>query len=145
MNPLLRRASRLLVVDPDHHILLFQYEDDRGKWWATPGGRLEGRETFEEAAAREAKEELFLTEVVTVPVWERTVEFTSLGKVIQQAERYFLLRMARSDIALEENVREAHRRDGIVATRWWAFDEITATTERVFPEDLGERLRNLLL
>jgi 8-oxo-dGTP pyrophosphatase MutT (NUDIX family) len=133
----------LLVIDTDGHVLLFQYEDDRGKWWATPGGGLEGEETFEEAASREAEEELSLTRVVAVPLWERSIEFTSMGRMIRQAERYFLVRRARADVALGENVREAHRREGIVAARCWSPDEIRATTERAFPEDLGERLRGL--
>ena len=38
MDPLQRRAARLLVIDPENSVLLFQYEDDRLKWWATPGG-----------------------------------------------------------------------------------------------------------
>ncbi len=29
MDPLLRRAARLVVIDPENSVLLFQYEDDR--------------------------------------------------------------------------------------------------------------------
>jgi hypothetical protein len=46
---LIRRASRLLLVDGARRVLLFKYEDDRGTWWATPGGGLEKAESFEEA------------------------------------------------------------------------------------------------
>ena len=48
MQPTPRRAARLLVVDPNSGtVLLFQYEDDGRRWWATPGGGLEADETFE--------------------------------------------------------------------------------------------------
>ena len=59
MEPTPRRAARLLVIDPiSGAVLLFQYEDGGRRWWATPGGALDGDETFEEAAIREATEEL---------------------------------------------------------------------------------------
>jgi hypothetical protein len=58
-------------------------------------------------------------------------------------ERYYLMRLSRGDVVLGESVREAHRREGIVASRWWSLEEIERTTEEVFPVDLGERLRRL--
>ncbi|MBZ5497158.1 MAG: NUDIX domain-containing protein [Acidobacteriia bacterium] len=143
MDPLQRRAARLLVIDPENSVLLFQYEDDRLKWWATPGGGLEGEETFEEAAAREAAEELSLTGGTLTPLWCRTVEFTFRGQSVRQVERYFLMRISRHDVALAETVQEAHRREGIIAARWWSLAELETTSERVFPEDLCEYLRGL--
>ncbi|MDP2859909.1 MAG: NUDIX domain-containing protein [Bacillota bacterium] len=142
MEPLLRRAARLLVVDRENRILLFQYEDGGQKWWATPGGGLDDEETFEEAAAREAAEELSLTRPTLEPLWRRTVEFAFRGQAIRQVEHYFLMRLARSDIVLDQTVREAHGREGIIAARWWSLEEIEATSEQVFPEDLCERLRS---
>ena len=38
MRPSLRRASRLLILDPENRVLLFRYEDAGRTWWATPGG-----------------------------------------------------------------------------------------------------------
>ena len=141
MDPVLRRAARLLVMDPEHSVLLFQYEDERRKWWATPGGGVEGGETSEQAAAREAAEECSLTGTALIALWTLTVEFTLRGQSIRQIERYFLMRVSRQDVALGDLVREAHRREGIVAARWWSLDEIDTTSERVFPGDLCERLR----
>ena len=143
MDAVLRQAARLVVIDPDSKVLLFQYEGDRRKWWATPGGGLEAEETFEEAAAREAMEELSLTCTTLIPLWCRTVEFTIRGQLIRQVECYFLTRLSRPDAALGHTMREAHRREGIVAARWWSLEEIDTTSERVFPEDLCERLRDL--
>ena len=43
----------MLVIDPKSGaVLLFQYEDGGRRLWATPGGALDGGETFEEAAIR---------------------------------------------------------------------------------------------
>jgi 8-oxo-dGTP pyrophosphatase MutT (NUDIX family) len=121
-------------------VLLFQYSDQRSTWWATPGGALEGSETFEEAAAREAQEELGLTQVTFDPLWDRTTEFESRGILIRQTERYFLVDRKGSDITLGREVRDAHDAEGILALKWWLPSEIDLTRERVFPEDLLARL-----
>ncbi len=145
MEPELRRAARLVVVDPDKNVLLFQYEDDLRTWWATPGGGLENEETFEDAALREASEELSLTCAMLVPLWRRTVEFRMRGQLVRQVESCFLTRVSRSDVALGPAVAEVHRREGIVAARWWSLEEIETTSERIYPEDLCESLRGLKL
>jgi 8-oxo-dGTP pyrophosphatase MutT (NUDIX family) len=143
MDQIFRRAARLLVVDPEGCVLLFQYEDDGRKWWATPGGGLESDETFEQAAAREAAEELSLTLITFTPLWCLTVDFSFRGQSINQVERYFLVRVSREDVGLSDIVSDAHRREGIVDAHWWSLDEIETTSEQVFPTDLRERLREL--
>lgn len=135
-----RRASRLLVLDEARRILLFHYRDDRGAWWATPGGGLEGSESFEDAAIRESGEELGLSDVSLAYQWERTSEFESRGQSIRQVERYFLVRGVGEAGASDAGVREAHALEGILATRWWSRIELRETAERVFPEDLADRL-----
>lgn len=139
-----RRASRLLVLDEARRILLFHYRDDKGAWWATPGGGLEGTESFEEAAIRESEEELGLSNVSLDYQWERTSEFQSRGQSIRQVERYFLVRGVSGAIAIDASVREAHALEGILATRWWSRIELRATGERVFPEDLADRMDTML-
>jgi 8-oxo-dGTP pyrophosphatase MutT (NUDIX family) len=143
MDQIFRRAARLLVVDPEGCVLLFQYEDGGRTWWATPGGGLERDETFEQAAAREAGEELALTLTTFMPLWCLTVNFSFRGESIHQVERYFLVRISRDDVGFGEIVRDAHRREGILAAHWWSLAEIETTSEHVFPEDLRQRLRDL--
>jgi 8-oxo-dGTP diphosphatase len=144
IEPTSRRAARLLVIDPDSGaVLLFQYEDAGRRWWATPGGAVEGEETFEEAAMREAAEELGVAVAArrVVPLWRRTVEFSFRGVHVRQDEQYFLLRMSARDVDFGREVGEAHRHEGILATRWWTLEEIETTSEQVFPEDLSQRIR----
>jgi 8-oxo-dGTP pyrophosphatase MutT (NUDIX family) len=135
-----RRASRLVVADRDRRILLLQYEDDQGRWWGTPGGGLEAGEGFEEAARREAGEELGLAAPVLEPLWHMHAEFEAGGVLLRQEERYFLIRTGESELRLGDTVREAHATEGILAARWWLLDELLTTSERVFPEDLAARL-----
>ena len=136
----------MLVIDPaSGAVLLFQYEDDGRRWWATAGGALEGDETFEEAAVREAAEELALSSRSVLPLWHGTAEFSFRGIAVRQEERYFLLRIATGAVPLGQEVREAHRHEGIVAARWWTLDDIETTSEQVFPEGLAQRVRDLRL
>ncbi len=138
-----RRAARLVIVDQINSVLLFQYEDGGRRWWATPGGGLEENETFEEAAAREAREELSLTDLSLTPLWSRTVDFSFNGRPVRQFEHYFLFRL-QHDQRFRTSVGETHRREKIVAIRWWSAEELKRTSEQVFPEDLHERLGALL-
>ncbi|QJF26459.1 NUDIX domain-containing protein [Acinetobacter baumannii] len=59
----IRKSSRLLVINENHQILLFQFTHINDalagqSHWATVGGGLEEGETFEQAACRELYEEL---------------------------------------------------------------------------------------
>lgn len=143
MDQIFRRAARLLVLDPEGHVFLFQYQDDGRNWWATPGGGLEGDETFEQAAAREAGEELDLTLTTFRPLWCLTANFSFRGQSIHQVEHYFLVRTSRDDVKCGDVVGDAHRRESIVGGRWWSAAELEMTPDQVFPEDLRQRLAGL--
>jgi ADP-ribose pyrophosphatase YjhB (NUDIX family) len=127
-----RQAARLLVVDSDRNVLLFKYEDEERSWWATPGGGLESGDTFQQAAAREAIEELALEPAMLEPLWQQTVMFRFRGAEIIQLEQYFLMRVSRDDVALDAAVRDAHVREGIVSARWWSLEEMGRHGSRSF-------------
>ena len=140
MAPEFRRAARLVVVNSRNRVLLLQHLRITGeKFWATPGGGLEDGETFEKAAAREALEELGVRNPDLHALGDRTADFVLVDRQVHQKEKFFLLRLE----ALEYNdeVREVHSRESILATRWWSLPELSDTTELIFPEDLAEIAR----
>ncbi len=138
-----RKAARLILVDQERRVLLFQYEDQRGKWWATPGGGLEPGESFEDAAAREAGEELGIASPMLERLWDRLTEFELKGILFRQTEQYYLVATDADEVRLDADVRRAHVSEGIEAARWWPLGELRTTSECVFPEDLSARMDQL--
>src|SRR6185437_6641227 len=55
----LRRAGRVIVLDPEDRVLLFRYDDGppNGRHWCTPGGGLNEGEDYRAGARRELFEE----------------------------------------------------------------------------------------
>ena len=142
VDVVLRRASRLIALDSAGRVVLFQYEDQRGLWWATPGGGLDDGEDFATAAAREAREELGTVAVVLLPLWDRTTEYEARGQHIRQFEQFFLVARGVDPEVVSQQVAE-HDREGIKAVRWWTLEELRHTAEQVFPEDLVPKLVEL--
>ena len=142
-KPEFRRAARLVVVDSRNRILLFQYARLSGeKFWATPGGGLEGGETFEEAAAREALEELGVRNTHLHVLCERTADFVFVDRQVHQREMFFLVRV--ESLEFDEEVREVHRREGILQACWWSLAEFSKSSEVIFPEDLAQILKSVM-
>src|SRR5215471_17057369 len=57
-----RPSSRILLLDPEHRLLLFRFDFAHGSFgerifWCTPGGGVDPGESFEAAACRELHEE----------------------------------------------------------------------------------------
>lgn len=141
-----RRAGRVLLIDARQRVLLFRFEDriHGTSFWVTPGGGLDGAETFAEAARRELGEEtgLHLDGPLGPCVWEREVTVRWGNRCFVQSERFFVHRVDRhrvSDAGLLD-----YERDELVEHRWWSASEIAASGERFAPARLGRHLAALL-
>ena len=142
----LRRAGRVIVLDPEDRVLLFRYDDGppNGRHWCTPGGGLNDGENYAAGARRELAEETGWTDVpVGGQVHERTLVMEYADAFVRQYERFFLARVEKARRELGE-VAAMHASDGIAAWRWWTLAEMDSTGEVIWPRGLAGLIRNLL-
>jgi ADP-ribose pyrophosphatase YjhB (NUDIX family) len=120
---------------------LFHFVYKRGPlagqdYWATPGGALEEGENFTEAARRELFEETgILMDAVGPQVADQ--EFMLQlpdGEYVVAEERFFLVRA--TDETLSRDHWTSLETEVIADHRWWSVEELTSTSEVVFPEKL---------
>lgn len=129
-----------MLLDEQRRVLLFRHADGHGReFWATPGGGLEPGETPEQAARREASEELGTDQVDLHPLWNGHTQFLFADRMVSQSEAFFLA-TTRSPI-LGPQVEDVHRREGIKEARWWSVTEIERSEDSIFPVDLADRIR----
>lgn len=139
----LRRAARIIVVDPEGRTLLFRFDvPGRAPFWVTAGGECEPGESFAAAARRELFEETGYRITDPGPEIRRMtpVFVTVEGETVQADERFFLVRVgaARVDTGghteLERRVMTQHR--------WFTLGELADWPEAVFPADLAAMIRS---
>jgi 8-oxo-dGTP pyrophosphatase MutT (NUDIX family) len=139
----LRRAGRVILLDPAGRVLLMRYDDDppNGWHWSTPGGGLNRGEEFPAGAARELAEETGWTDIALGPeVLRRHFLMEYGGALVRQRERYYLARTAQEARQIR-GVEAMHASDQIAAWRWWTLDELDTTTETIWPAALADLIR----
>jgi ADP-ribose pyrophosphatase YjhB (NUDIX family) len=141
-----RRAARVLLLDPRDRVLLMRYDDGPrgGHHWTTPGGGLNEGEDYRAAALRELEEETGWDDVSLLgEVDRRSFEMDYGGRLVRAQERLYL---ARTDQAGREihGVEAMHAADGIAAWRWWTLAELDSTAEAIWPAHLADLIRNAL-
>jgi 8-oxo-dGTP pyrophosphatase MutT (NUDIX family) len=135
----IRRSTKILVVDEHNCVLLFlgfdPREPDSGTWWFPPGGGVEPGESDEQAAVRELREEtgLRVTEVGP-PIGDRRAVFSFDGDQIDQYEVYFSIKVDR--FPLDDSAWTPLERRSVLGHRWWSVEQLQATDETVYPEQL---------
>jgi len=141
----IRKSSRLLVINENHQILLFQFThtDDAlagQSYWATVGGGLEEGETFEQAACRELYEELGVVrrEVGTHVATRNFEMMLPSAEVVISDERLFIVFIKNEEVNTA-NWSE-HEKLVISKSRWWTFDELSQTKEIVYPNNIPKIL-----
>lgn len=146
-----RRSGRVLMVDENRAILLMRghdpYRPQDGSWWFTPGGGAEPGESLATCAVRELREETGLVihpGQLTGPIWHRRVRFSFLGQVMDSEEHFFVLRVVNAEVPLVRTGWTTEEVELIDEFRWWSRDELLATDEQVYPEELAVRFGELL-
>jgi 8-oxo-dGTP pyrophosphatase MutT (NUDIX family) len=140
-----RPSARLLITTPKRRVLLFRFVHKTGALagkahWATPGGGVEHGETFAEAAIRELREETGIREVqVSRPVGRREVPLQLPdGERVLAVEQYFVVNTSTESISCDGWTAE--EREVMADHRWWSREDLSSTTETVYPEGLVEML-----
>ena len=142
----LRRAGRVIVLDPDDRVLLFRYDDGppNGRHWCTPGGGLNDGEGYAAGARRELAEETGWTDVALgEEVFGRMLTMEHEDEIVRQQERFFLARVPVARRGLGE-VAAMHVSDGIAAWHWWTLAEMDSTEEDIWPAGLADLIRGVL-
>jgi 8-oxo-dGTP pyrophosphatase MutT (NUDIX family) len=144
-----RETARVLLIDPDHHVLLFEDSDpglpERPTFWITPGGALDPGETAEDAALREVAEETgheLESASLAGPVARREVVHGYSDKVVEQTETYFVAKVPRFEVdttglTLDEQL-------SMQGHHWWSIDELRGTDATVWPRGLVDLVTAVL-
>lgn len=147
-QPRVRRlAAKVLLVDERGRVLLFQGVDlaapDKPQWWFAVGGGVEMGEDLPAAAIREVREETGLRIPWPGPVvMTRRFSWTFEGTHYDQEDAFFVVRTAA--FAPRSDGWSAMERATIRNQRWWSIEELRATTDVVYPDNLPDVLERLL-
>lgn len=146
VNPLRERPSaRLLITTSKRRVLLFRFVHKSGAldgkaYWATPGGGVELGETFADAALRELREETGIRKAqLSDPVGRREVPLQLPdGERVIAVEQYFVV--STDTEVISRDSWTAQEREVMVGHRWWSREELSSTSETIYPEGLVEML-----
>jgi len=120
--------SRVILLQ-DEHVALIWCEEGGETFYCFPGGRLEPGETWEEAAIREAREELGVEARLDRLV--ATFHLTRVGNLADGEGRYYLATAAGGVFGTgdgPEYVRGLY--PGVYVPRWVAISELSALDVR---------------
>ncbi len=134
-----RRSSKVVLVDDRRRVLLFRgwdpHEPEAGSWWFCPGGGQEDGETVEEAARREVLEETgCVVGDLGAVVLRRRVEVVFRSEHGVSDETYFAVTVPAFEVSTDGWTEL--EREVMLEHRWWTLDELRATAELVYPEEL---------
>jgi 8-oxo-dGTP pyrophosphatase MutT (NUDIX family) len=136
---------KLVLLDESDRMLLINAADPSSGelHWYPVGGGVEAGESLQEAACREAREEVGLLWLPPgTPVWTRDHTYSFDGRSIEVHEDWLLHRVPHFEPA--PAALSDYEARTVRGFRWWYADELAQTGDTVFPPDLGVRLAALL-
>ncbi|PKP95201.1 MAG: DNA mismatch repair protein MutT [Alphaproteobacteria bacterium HGW-Alphaproteobacteria-14] len=138
----LRRAARLIVIDPQTRALMFRYDlPGRPPFWVTAGGECEAGESFDDAARRELFEETGIIADPGPEIAQMKPQFITVqGEPVQADERFYLVRVAEARIDTSRHT--ATEQALMTQHRWFTLAELADWPEPVFPADLADMIRS---
>ncbi|HLC20324.1 MAG TPA: NUDIX domain-containing protein [Candidatus Nanoarchaeia archaeon] len=97
----MKEHSAGAIITRDNKFLLLKYKY-KTVYWDFPRGNVENRETEEEAARREIKEETGITSIEFLPSFKEEVKWTYHrdGNLVKKSVTFFLARTTQSKIQL---------------------------------------------
>ncbi len=143
-----RRAARALLIADDAVLLIRACDParpDRGEWWLTPGGGIEGGESPEAAVVREVFEE---TGLVVAPdevgpvVATRVSEFEFDQRHYRQTDFFFALKVDWFEPEIEGWDLTEQR--ALLEPRWWRVEDVEAMADTLYPVELADVLRAVM-
>jgi 8-oxo-dGTP pyrophosphatase MutT (NUDIX family) len=147
-DPIERRAARVILLDAAGRLLLLRGHDParpRHSYWFTVGGGLDEGELPAEGAARELAEETGLVvepAALGEPVWREVTEFPFDGQSYRQVQDFFALRVPSWQVRTDGfNAIEEASIDGYL---WWHIDDLVASGELFYPDELPALVRGIL-
>ncbi|WP_036975171.1 NUDIX hydrolase [Pseudoalteromonas luteoviolacea] len=142
-----RQCSRLMIVNEQDELLLFQYKDEHKSepFWATAGGELKESESYLGAAKRELYEETGLTNDIGELLLEREDIFAvarSTPAIWQ--EKYYLVRCATNSKVFAAQWTEEEK-STIQKWKWWSREEMEQEGIDAFKPDCLPALFDTIL
>jgi 8-oxo-dGTP pyrophosphatase MutT (NUDIX family) len=131
----IRRAARIVLLDPDDRVLLFRYVTvGFDPFWILPGGECDPGEDYAQAARRELREETGIDARPEPLGVEKRADYVYMGEPVAAVEQFFRHRTPVAAIdtaghtALEREVMQEHR--------WFTRVEIEDWPETIYPLDI---------
>ncbi|MBA2608323.1 MAG: NUDIX domain-containing protein [Actinobacteria bacterium] len=150
LEQLHRRAARLVVINRDGRVCLFQCNDPQQPleqpFWLTPGGGVEpGEEDLRMTACRELLEEtghrVQPSELIgPIAICEGSWEWR--GQPIYSVDTYFALRV--DNLAVDYTNQDPIEAEILGQHGWLSPDEMDASELAVVPKGLAQLVRDLM-
>lgn len=139
---------RVLLLSPDHRLLLIKYRNTQRSGaprpcWTTAGGGCEPGETLQQAALREVSEETGMHYIRLGPVVWYGEDSHRSGDWRVTFREHFIVAFAPSEDVDQSGWTE-HEQHQILETRWWSVEDLRSTDEVIYPFGLAELLDPIL-